>query len=212
MLLRLKEVFAKRRSAVNFVEDFEMNKTDFDAIFELARYSPSVFNTQGVRYLVVADKVKQAKLKELCGGQHKLLSASAVILILADKSFMSEANLEKIYGPSVKLGIINEDDNKTMLNQMNYLRKNLVGPEFEREIYRNVYINTGMLISIISVIGFDTCPVHALNTDDIKAYFNLPEHLDVMFCLPIGKAVDAQRPRGYRHRVEELTIYDGVKD
>lgn len=93
--------------------DFKMTKADFKSMFELARYYPSVYNTQPVKYLVTTDKEKQIKLKklkEICKGQHKIYTASGIILVLAKKYFLSESNVEKVYQPSEYLGVMTEDD------------------------------------------------------------------------------------------------------
>lgn len=206
--MRIKEVFLNRRSIHNFREDFAMNELDFKTIFELARYLPSIYNTQPTRYLVTTDKEKQLKLKELCNNQHKIYTASGVILILSKKDFLDEENIEKVYRSSVNLGIIDEDDLDTIKKQMKGFKDSICEREFEKEVYRNVFINVGMLLTVTTVLGFDTCPMHVHNVEEIRKLFNIPEDLDILFMIPIGKSVEKQRPRGYRHQVEELVKFE----
>lgn len=207
--MRIRDVFLKRRSVYNFREDFEMNENDFRAIFELARYSPTVYNTQSVRYLVTTDKDKQAKLKELCHGQHKILTASGVILVLSKKDFLDESNIDRVYRSSVQLGIMEEGELDTTKARMKMLKDSLDTRGVELEVYRNVFTNVGMLLSIATILGFDTCPMHVHNVEEIRKLFNVPEDLEIVFMVPIGKAVeDKIRPRGYRHQVSELLTFE----
>lgn len=209
--MRIKDVFLKRRSVYNFREDFKMTEADFKSMFELARYYPSVYNTQPVRYLVTTDKEKQMKLEEICKGQHKIYTASGVILILAKKDFLSESNVENVYQPSVDLGVMTEDDLEFIQSQLKSFRDSLSELELEKEMYRNAFLNTGILLSIATIFGFDTCPMHVHNPEEIRDLFNIPEDLEILFMVPIGKAVDKERPRGYRHRVEEMVTFEGFE-
>lgn len=207
--MRMKDVFLSRRSVYNFREDFKMNEEDFKSMFELARYNPSIYNTQPVRYLVTTDKEKQAKLKEICYNQHKIYSASGVILVLSKKDFLNKSNVAEIYQPSVDLGLMDEDDFNFIKTQVESMKNNLTEEEMKDEMYRNTFLSVGILISIATIFGYDTCPMHAQNTEEIRKLFNIPEDLEVMFMIPIGKAVDKERPRGYRHHIDELVKFEG---
>lgn len=206
--MRLSQAFKRRRSALNFKEDFSMNEIDFETIFELARYSPSVYNTQVARYVVTTDKQKQQKLKELNYGQHKLVTASGVIVVLADKNFLSNENVDKVYGPMVQLGMLAETDYAQLLGQISQFRNNMDEDSLTKEIYRNTFISVGFLLSIIAVLGFDSCPMHANNPEAIKKLFDIPDNLEVMFLITVGKSVDKERPRGYRHQLGELVKFE----
>lgn len=207
--MRIKNVFKDRRSVHNFREEFVMTEDDFEAIFELARYSPSAFNTQGTEYLVVIDKEKQKKLKEISFEQHKILSASGVIIVLSEKKFFDEEFLEKVYRPSVSLGMMTEEDLHILKSQMKGLTssEHFTEKEYELEMYRNTFLNVGILISIITIFGFDTCPMNIQNKEEVRKLFNIPDNLEIMFLLPVGIGVEKQRPRGYRKQLSELVTY-----
>jgi len=206
--MKIKDAFVKRRSAMNFREDFEMNELDFNMIFELARFSPSIFNTQATRYLVIADKQKQAKLKDLSGRQHKLVTASGVILVLGDKEFLDDANVKQIYTPMLNLKMMSEEEYNTMTKIISQYRQSLDTASLTNQLYTNVFINVGILLSIISILGFDSCPMNAQNTEEVKALFDIPDRYELLFLLPVGKSTEDQRLRGYRHPVSELVKFN----
>lgn len=209
--MRIKEVFKNRRSVYNFREDFKMNENDFRAIFELARYSPSIFNTQGTQYLVTMDKEKQLKLKEICHNQHKIYSASGVILVLSEKDYMEEERIEEIYRSSVSLGIMTQDDLDLLKHQIHSYSKNMSEEDKYLEMMRNAFINVGLLISICTILGLDTCPMNVQNKEQIRELFNIPDNLEILFMLPVGKGVETIRPRGIRKDVDELVQFEEFK-
>lgn len=206
--MRIKEVFTKRRSVYNFREDFQMTTNDFDSILELTRHSPSAYNMQGVRYIVTRDKEKQEKLKEYCYGQHKILSASGVILVLADRDYLSDENIRAIYESSLSLGVMSKEEYALITEQLRTYRNELTEAEALLEIYRNTFINVGLLLSAVTILGFDCCPMHVHNHEKVRALFNIPSNLEIVFMLPVGKGVDTQRPRSYRRRIGELVTYE----
>ena len=56
--------------------------------------------------------------------------------------------------------------------------------------------------------GFDTCPMHIQNIEELRQEFNIPEHLQPLMLITIGKSVDKVRPRGYRKPVAEFVQFN----
>lgn len=79
------ELMKERRSASNFLPDHPIQTNEFNEIFELVKLSPSAFNLQHTRYIVVTDERVKEQLQGAAMGQHKVRSASAVVLLLGIK-------------------------------------------------------------------------------------------------------------------------------
>lgn len=208
MTTKFKAFFERRKSAMNFVEDFEMNTMDFDSIFALVRTSPSSFNLQPTRYLVIMDKEEKQYIKSISRNQHKLSTASGVVIVLADKDFMRPKNVEEIYRPSVNLGAMKEDELEGLKELLKARLEELERDnKLTEELLRTVSINVGFLLLAASSLGFDTCPLHVINSDKLRERYNIPDNLEPMLMVTVGRAVDKERPRSYKRPIGELVQY-----
>ena len=59
--------------------------------------------------------------------------------------------------------------------------------------------------------GFDTCPMHVHHVDQLREAFNIPNYLQPMMMITIGKSVDKVRPRGYRRPVGDFVNFNGYR-
>ena len=57
--------------------------------------------------------------------------------------------------------------------------------------------------------GYDTCPMHVHNVEQLRELLNIPNHLEPIMMITIGKSVDKTRHRGYRKPVNEFVQYNG---
>ena len=79
------ELVKERRSASNFLPGYSISEQELNEIFEILKLAPSAFNLQHTNYIAVLDKEKKNMLHEAANGQYKILSSSAVIIVLGDK-------------------------------------------------------------------------------------------------------------------------------
>lgn len=199
-----------RHSAVNFIKEEKITEEDFQKIFELIKTTPSAYNLQPVDYLVITDEEKKEIVRELSYNQYKIHTASAVIIVMGNKKSVELDEAKRIYGPLKMLNVISElDFNTTMDTIDNYgtnLKKN--EKDFLVELSRNVGIHASFFMLAAKHYGFDTCPMHVHNIEGLRKEFNIPEHLEPMLMITIGKSVDKIRPRGYRKPVGEFVQYN----
>lgn len=199
-----------RHSAVNFVKDFKMTEGDFKQIFDLTKTAPSAYNLQFANYLVVIDEDKKERVRELSYNQYKIHSASGVVIVMGDRNSAEQENAEKVYGPMKMLKIMDEVDYETTLETIaNYNAGLQANPgELEQEVIRNASIHAMLFMLSAKHFGFDTCPMHVHNVDQLREEFNIPENLQPVMMITIGKSVDKTRPRGYRKPVGEFVQFN----
>ena len=51
--------------------------------------------------------------------------------------------------------------------------------------------------------------MHVHNVEELRKEFNIPDYLEPMMMITIGKNVDKIRPRGYRKPVSEFVNFNG---
>ncbi|MDT8716786.1 nitroreductase family protein [Clostridium sp. 19966] len=203
----LKKVIEDRRSANNFVEGIKIPKEDFINIFELLKLAPSCFNIQHARYLVVTDEEKKEKLREAAFNQYKVHTASAAIVVLGDKNAYKDA--DKLYSGMLQLGMITKFDYDKMINDINSMYDGR-GYIFKRdEAIRNASLSAMMFMLIAKDFGWDTCPMIGFDGDRVKELFNIPDSLEPVMLITMGKEdVKKRRMRGYRKPVGEFVTFE----
>lgn len=205
------QLVKNRHSAVNFVKDHEMTEADFKQIFELTKLAPSAYNLQFTNYLVITDEEKKEKVRELSYNQYKIHSASGVVIVLGNRNSLEKEEVEKLYRPLQQLKIIDDLEFESTLQQVegfaNGLKQNEA--QVQLELTRNAGIHATFFMLAAKQYGFDTCPMHVHNVEQLRAEFNIPNHLEPIMMITVGKSVDKTRHRGYRKPVSEFVNFNG---
>ena len=202
-----------RHSAVNFEKDFKMTQDDFEKIFALTKTAPSAYNLQFTDYLVVMDEDKKERLRALHFNQYKLHTASAAVIVMGNKSAIEQENIEKIYSPMKLLKMLDDQTYDMTIDAItgyaNNLKQNTQA--LSEELYRNAGLHAMLFMMSAKHYGFDTCPMHVHNVDELRKEFNIPAHLQPVMLIAIGKSVDKVRPRGYRKPVGEFVQFESYE-
>lgn len=209
--MNFEELATKRHSAVNFIENVEMTNEDFQQIFELTKLAPSAYNLQFTDYLVITDKAKKERVKELSYHQYKIHTASAVIIVMGNKHSIEMTEAEKIYAPQKLLKMMDEVEYDMTMDAIKAYSEGLKAnpASLKEELARNVGIHAMLFMLSAKYYGFDTCPMHVHNADQLREEFQIPNHLEPIMMITIGKSVDRVRPRGYRKPVGEFVQFNG---
>jgi putative NAD(P)H nitroreductase len=203
----LTHVIKERRSANNFIKGVKIPKEDFVEIFELLKLAPSCFNIQHAQYLVITDEEKKEALRAAAFNQYKIHTASAAIIVLGNKN--AYKNADKIYSGMLSLRMISQFDYDQMLNDINNLYEGR-GQSFMRdEAIRNAAISAMMFMLIAKDKGWDTCPMIGFDNDKVREIFNIPEELEPVMMITMGKEDTTKRRfRGYRKPVGEFVTFE----
>jgi putative NAD(P)H nitroreductase len=209
--MNFEELVTSRHSADNFIKDEKMTEEDFEKIFKLTKLAPSAYNLQFTDYLVITDDEKKERVKELSYNQYKIHTASAVIIVMGNKNSIEISEVEKLYSPMKMLKIIDELEYEMTLDQIKGFAEDLKADrnKLELELVRNTGIHAMLFMLSAKHFGFDTCPMHVHNVEQLRKEFNIPEHLLPVMMITIGKSVNKLRPRGYRKLVGEFVNYNG---
>jgi len=209
--MNFEELVKSRHSTVNFVKEEKMTEADFKKIFELTKLAPSSYNLQYTNYLVITDEAKKERVKELSYGQYKIHTASAVVIVLGNKKSIELSEAETIYSPLKMLKIVDEIEYDGLMNMIKGFGDGLKANP--ANLHNEITLNSGLhaMLFMLSAkhYGFDTCPMHVHNVDELRKEFNIPNHLEPIMMVTVGKSVDKERPRGYRRPVGEFVNFNG---
>ena len=209
--MNFEELVKSRHSAMNFIENEQMTEEDFKNIFELTKLAPSAYNLQFTNYLVITDQEKKERVKELSYNQYKIHTASGVVIVMGNKNSIEMPEVERIYSPLKMLKMMDEVEyDMTMELIKGYSDGLKDNPhELNLELMRNAGIHAMLFMMSAKHYGFDTCPMHVHNVEELRKEFNIPDHLEPVMMITIGKSVEKVRARGYRKPVGEFVNYNG---
>ncbi|ENQ3078391.1 nitroreductase family protein [Bacillus cereus] len=179
----------ERQSIRHYDPHFKMDEKDIREILELATLAPSSSNLQSWRFLVVQDEAAKEELLPIANNQKQIVDASIVIAVLGDKQ--AYKNAEKIYGEVVKKGRMTEETKNFYVNSIveNY-------GKFSNEQATRVAMIDGGLVAMQLMLaakaeGFDTVPIGGFHPQKFVEAFHVPENLEPVMLICVGKAVQA---------------------
>lgn len=209
--MNFEDLVKSRHSAMNFIENEQMTEEDFKNIFELTKLAPSAYNLQFTNYLVITDQEKKERVKELSYNQYKIHTASGVVIVMGNKNSIEMPEVEKIYSPLKMLKMMDEVEYDMTMDMIKGYSDGLKNNQhnLNLELVRNAGIHAMLFMLSAKHYGFDTCPMHVHNVDELRKEFNIPDHLEPIMMITIGKSVDKVRARGYRKPVGEFVNFNG---
>ncbi|KRM94935.1 NADH dehydrogenase [Liquorilactobacillus aquaticus DSM 21051] len=193
----------ERKSIRHFVPDMEISDQRILEMLNHAANAPSNNNSQPWRVVVIKNTIMKNKLKELSFGQSHVAEASAVLLILGDKS---QYDIEKLVNYSIKHRLIEKDQAEIKQNRIEtYFAMH---PEDSRE--PGLRLDMGLfsmnLMHVIRAFGYDSVPMRGVNFNAVLDYLKIPKNLSPIMLLPIGKALRF----GHRHIREDSKSFTTI--
>lgn len=194
------EAIQSRRSVKHFDADHRLTQEEERTLLEHAILSPTSFNIQNWRFIVVKDPERRAQIRKAAWDQAQVTDASMLIVLAADlKSWQNGTERYSQTAPSE----VNE-----MLVGMT--RGFYEGKEqLQRdEAMRSVGIAAQTIMLTAKEIGYDSCALIGFDPDQVAETIHLPQDHVVGLLIVVGKkAADAQ-PRGGQLELNEVVFQD----
>lgn len=198
MNMHIKEIIEQRRSIKKFDPDYVINQSEIDDILTHAILSPTAFNIQNWRFVVVKDKNLRQKIRTVSWDQPQVEEASLLIVLVADLMAWNK-NPNRYWKDAPKPV---QDYLVPAIHQY-YNNK----PQVQRdEAMRSCGMAAMTIMLYAKSIGYDTCPMDGFDFEKVAEILNLPqEHTPTMFVC-IGKAIQDPWPRGGQLPLCEVVI------
>ncbi|MCS6956978.1 MAG: nitroreductase family protein [Aquificaceae bacterium] len=192
-----------RRSITFFDPTRDIPNELIKEILEVSATAPSGYNIQPWEVIVVKDKEKKRKLKDICYGQQKVEDASANIVLVANTR-AGEEHVDRILDSWIELGYIKPEARESLKSQI------VAGWQDPQRAFRKAVRDTalfGMTIMITArAYGLETHPMEGYDEQKLKEFLGIEEHKVVPMVIAIGYK-DQNRellPRAYRFKFEEF--------
>ena len=200
----------RERRAINFFEPGkEVPDNKLKELLSIANLSPSSFNLQPWKIIVVRDPERKKILRQCAFNQPKVEEASAVLIMIADPGGVEE-NWERVLNSWQELGYI-KPDVRPIYTEMT---KNLYGTEdsLRRKIFavKNTAFYAMNLMIAAKGLGLETHPMDGFDEGCIKKEFHIPDDKIIPMLVAVGylKSGITLLPRPFRRELDEFVKFE----
>jgi len=206
--MEFEKVMTERR-AVNFfdpqkpVSDEELKK-----IVETAALSPSGFNLQPWRLIVVKTPADKERLKALAWKQPKITDAPVVLILLADKDGWKSDHptFEKVWQNMLDLGYIKPEQRQVIEGGT----KKIYGGDEKSLAFavKNAAFFGMALMLAAKDAGLDSHPMDGFDHESVRQAFNIPDNYFVPMLIAIGHFNEQYKlmPPKWRKSYEDIVL------
>jgi len=193
--MEFSSVLQNRRSVKKYDPDHVITDDALRSLFEKVILSPSSFNLQHWRFVVVRGKALKAKIRKAAYDQEQIESASAVIVVSGKLN--AHENADQIYAEAP------ENVRQSMIPMIGNLYTGK--DDFQRdETIRSASLAAMTLMLAAYDMGYATGPMIGFDPLKVGELIKLKDnHIPVMIIV-IGKQQGEMRPRAFRYSLEEV--------
>ena len=200
----LKESIEQRRAARAFRQD-PIPDTILGEILRLGARSPSGYNLQPWRFVVVREQENKEKLKACAFNQRQVGEAPVVLICCGDRRVGQSDYIESVIQMGMETGGVNEQFADVMRQQIPALFE--YHPCFENvEAWtnRHTMLAVAHIMIVAKSYGVDSCPMEGFVSAQVKEAFQIPEEVDVCCLLPMGYADEPYKQYGGRFGIDQV--------
>ncbi len=194
------EAIQTRRSIKHYDTNHKMTQAEIESLLSLAMLSPTAFNIQHWRFVVVTDPVLRQQIRAVSWNQAQVEEASLLIVLTAD--LQAWAKQPSRYWVNAPLPV-----QDYLVPAIGHYYKNNERAQRD-EAMRSCGIAAQTIMLAAKEMGYDTCPMDGFDFDAVGHLLNLPaDHTPAMF-ITVGKAIKPAMPRAGQLDISEVVIYN----
>ena len=199
-ILNVIEAIQTRRSIKHYDINHKMTEAEIESLLSLALLSPTAFNIQHWRFVVVTDPVLRHQIRAVSWNQAQVEEASLLIILTADLQAWAKqpsrywANAPQVVQDQLVPAIGHYYENNERVQR--------------DEAMRSCGIAAQTIMLAAKGMGYDTCPMDGFDFDAVAKLINLPaDHVPAMF-ITVGKAIKPALQRAGQLDFNQVVIYN----
>jgi len=184
-----------RYATKKFDSTYELSESELNTIKEVIQLSPASYGLQPYKVLVVTNPEIRELLKAVSWNQPQITDASALLV------FVKNNNIDETEVDLYVENIVNTRGvTKEMLAEYEGMMKHAVSSQTDEQkgiwVEKQIYLAVGNLLTSLSVLGIDSCPMEGFDRGKYDSILGLTETSSVVIC-PIGKRDDSDEYQNY---------------
>jgi len=198
--MQVKQAIEARRSVKQFDPRHAMTEEEISELLALAILSPTAFNIQHWRFVVVRNRELRQQIRAVSWMQPQITDASLFIVLCADLKAW-EKQPERYWrnaADDVREGVV------AAIGEYYRGREQIQ----RDEAMRSCGIAAQTLMLAAKAMGYDSSPMDLSDFDEVGKLIQLPQdHVIAMF-IAIGKGIREPWPRAGQLSLAEVTVED----
>ena len=192
------EAIQKRRSIRHYDPSFKITDEEIEQLIELAMLSPTSYNIQHWKFVVISDTKLRNEIKEAAYDQVQVTDASTLILVVTNTKAWEKDMFEKWKNVPKEIG----DFMATSAHQF-YVGKEQLQRD---EAIRSASFATQTLVLSATAKGYDTGVMIGFDFGKVADLINLPENYVISNFIVVGKGIQGAHSRGGQVPIEKVLI------
>jgi len=198
--MNVSQAIQNRRSVKHFDSSHKITKKETEKLLSLALHSPTAFNIQNWRFVVVEDADLRKQIQTASWDQPQVTEASLLVILCADLKAWEREPIR--YWRSSP-----EPVREFVVPAIEQYYSGLDRVQRD-EAMRSCGIAAQTLMLAAKSMGYDSCPMDGFDFDTVSTLINLPEDHAVCMFVAIGKAIGNPPPPKDKLPLEEVVIRD----
>jgi nitroreductase len=194
------EAIYKRRSVKQYDPDRVMPEDDLRKLLEAAVQSPTSFNVQHWRFVVVRDKELRKQIRTAGNDQAQITDASVLIVMTADVLAWKK-------DPQRYWRDAPEEVAKMLVDWMGPFHEGRDWLQRD-EAMRSIGMASQTIMLAAKALGYDTCPMIGFDLDKVSELIRLPADHVIGYMIAIGKGTKAAWPKPGQLSMDEVVVND----
>lgn len=198
--MNVESVITSRRSVKQFDPEHEMSPAEIEKLMSLALLSPTAFNIQHWRFVLVREPELRAAIRAASWMQPQISDASLFVVVCADTDAWRKS-------PDRYWRNAPDDVREGVLEAIHEYYEGREQVQRDEAI-RSCGMAAQTLMLAAKSMGYDSCPMDLSDFEEVGRLINLPEdHLIALF-VAIGKGVREPWPRAGQLSLGEVVVTD----
>ncbi len=197
------ETIAARRSVKKYDPEHEMTEDEITRLMETVILTPTSFNIQNWRFVLITDPEVKQKVREKGYDQAQFTDSSMTVVICGDRNAYKqdpdrywadapaqarEAVVPMITGAYGSSEALRRDEN-----------------------FRSGGLAGQTLMLAAKAMGYDTCPMVGFDFGAVAEIIGLPAEHDIIMAVTVGKALEPARVRSGQLPLDDVVFRDGFR-
>ena len=194
------DAIKQRRSVKHYDPDHRLTDDEVNQMLSLAVLSPTSFNMQNWRFVVVKDGEIRKQIRVASWDQAQVTDASVLVVICADLKAWKD-------NPSQYWKDAPKEAREFLVSAM--------GPFYEGkdqlqrdEAMRSCGIAAQTIMLAAKSMGYDSNPMIGFDPEKVAEIINLPENHTISMLMAVGKQTKPAMPRGGQLPLDKVVFTD----
>lgn len=196
--MKTEDAIKSRRSVKHYDANHKIPEDKVTELLSLAALSPTAFNIQHWRFVVVKDTELREEIRKVSWDQAQVTDSSLLIILCADLNAWDKS-------PTRYWKDAPQDVQDFILPAIDHYYRDKKQTQRD-EAMRSCGIAAQTLMLAAKSMGYDSCPMDGFDFSAVAKLINLPNNHIIAMYVAIGKCITEAAPRAGQLTLNEIVI------